>query len=105
MCPTPATGSLEFLERWCEAWASVVEEDTKGKRVAYKDMHTLYEAEQKRADRLSRDEAAKELHIYEGRPTRSSLSLLRGREKWVCPRHKTNSLRPFVSLKYFNPSE
>jgi hypothetical protein len=30
-------------------------------RVAYKDMHTLYEAEQKRADRLSRDEASKEL--------------------------------------------
>lgn len=24
-------------------------EDTKGKRVAYKDMHTLHEAEQKRA--------------------------------------------------------
>jgi hypothetical protein len=32
---------------------SIVEEDTKGKRVAYKEMHTLYEAEQKRADRLS----------------------------------------------------
>jgi len=29
--------------------------------VAYKDMHTLYEAEQKRADKLSRDEAAREL--------------------------------------------
>jgi len=41
--------------------SSIVEEDTKGKRVAYKDMHTLYEAEQKRADRLSRDEAAREL--------------------------------------------
>ena len=41
--------------------SSVVEEDTKGKRVAYKDMHTLYEAEQKRADKLSRDEAAREL--------------------------------------------
>jgi len=41
--------------------ASVVEEDTKGKRVAYKDMHALYEAEQRRADRLSRDEAAREL--------------------------------------------
>jgi hypothetical protein len=41
--------------------SSVVEEDMKGKRVAYKDMHTLYEAEQKRADRLSGDEAAREL--------------------------------------------
>ena len=41
--------------------SSVVEEDTKGKRVAYKDMHTLYEAEQKRVDKLSRDEAAREL--------------------------------------------
>jgi len=41
--------------------SSVVEEDMKGKRVAYKDMYTLYEAEQKRADRLSRDEAAREL--------------------------------------------
>ena len=41
--------------------SSVVEEDTKGKRVAYKDMHTLYTAEQKRADKLSRDEAAREL--------------------------------------------
>ena len=41
--------------------SSVVEQDTKGKRVAYKDMHTLYEAKQKRADRLSRGEAAKEL--------------------------------------------
>ncbi len=41
--------------------SSVVEEDTKGRRVAYKDMHTLYEAEQKRADKLSRDEAAREL--------------------------------------------
>jgi hypothetical protein len=41
--------------------SSVVEEDTKGKRVAYKDMHTLYEAEQKRAERVSKDEAAKEL--------------------------------------------
>jgi len=34
---------------------------TKGKRMAYKDIHTLYEAEQKRADKLSRDEAAKKL--------------------------------------------
>ena len=41
--------------------SSVVEEDTKGKRVAYKDMHTLYEAEQKRTEKLSRDEATKEL--------------------------------------------
>ena len=41
--------------------SSVIEEDTKRKRVAYKDMHTLYEAEQKRANKLSRDEAAKEL--------------------------------------------
>jgi hypothetical protein len=41
--------------------SSVVEEDTKGKRVAYKDMHTLYETEQKRAEKLSRDEAAREL--------------------------------------------
>ena len=44
-----------------DSMSSVVEEDTKGKRVAYKDMHTLYEAEQKRADRLSRDDAAREL--------------------------------------------
>jgi hypothetical protein len=44
-----------------QAMSSVVEEDTKGKRVAYKDMHTLYEEEQKRAEKLSRDEAAKEL--------------------------------------------
>jgi hypothetical protein len=29
--------------------------------VAYKDMHTLHEAEQKRADRPSRNEAAREL--------------------------------------------
>ena len=41
--------------------SSVVEEDTKGKRVAYKDMHTLYEAEQRRAESLSRDEAGREL--------------------------------------------
>jgi hypothetical protein len=41
--------------------SSVVEEDTKGRRVAYKDMHTLYEAEQKRADRLSGEEASREL--------------------------------------------
>jgi hypothetical protein len=41
--------------------SSMVEEDARGKRVAYKDVHTLYEAEQKRADRLSRDEVAKEL--------------------------------------------
>jgi len=41
--------------------SSVVEEDTKGKRVAYKDMHTLCEAEQKRAAELSRDESAREL--------------------------------------------
>ena len=41
--------------------SSVVEEDTKGRRVAYKEVHTLYEAEQKRADRLSRDDAAREL--------------------------------------------
>ena len=45
--------------------SSVVEEDTKGKRVAYKDMHTLYEAEQKRAEKLSRDEATKELRNAE----------------------------------------
>ncbi len=41
--------------------SSVVEEDTRGKKLAHRDMHTLYEAEQKRADRLSRDEAAREL--------------------------------------------
>lgn len=41
--------------------SSVVEVDTKGKRLAYKDMHTLYEAEQKRADQLSSSEAAREL--------------------------------------------
>jgi hypothetical protein len=41
--------------------SSVVEEDAKGRRVAYKDMHTLYEAEQKRADKLSKGEAIKEL--------------------------------------------
>ena len=39
----------------------VVEEDTKGKRVACKDTHTLYEVEQKRGDKLSGGEAAKEL--------------------------------------------
>jgi len=43
------------------AMSSVVEEKTKGKRLAYKDMHTLYEAEQKRAESLSRDEARREL--------------------------------------------
>ena len=41
--------------------SSVVEVDTKGKRLAYKDMHTLYETEQKRADKLSSNEAAREL--------------------------------------------
>ncbi len=41
--------------------SSVVEVDTKAKRLAYKDMHTLYEAQQKRADKLSSNEAGREL--------------------------------------------
>ena len=57
----PSTNRTKIaLERPVQR-SSVVEEDTKGKGVAYKDMHTLYEAEQRRADKLSRGEAAGEL--------------------------------------------
>lgn len=41
--------------------SSIVEVDAKGKRLAYKDMHTLYEAEQEKTERLSSSEAVKEL--------------------------------------------
>lgn len=42
-----------------------MEEDTRGKRMAYKDMHTLYEAEQKMVEELSHSEAARELEDTE----------------------------------------
>ena len=54
--------------------ASTDEENTKGKKAAYKDMHTLYEAEQKRVDSLCRDEAPRESNDIDwADPTRSSL--------------------------------
>ena len=41
--------------------SSTTELDTKGKRLAYRDMHTLYEAEQKKLDQISLTEALEEL--------------------------------------------
>ena len=48
--------SLREASHLMTCMSSVVEEDTKGKRVAHKDMHTLHEAKQNRAGGLSGNE-------------------------------------------------
>ena len=41
--------------------SSIAELKTKGKRLAYRDMHTLYETKQKKLDQISISEAMEEL--------------------------------------------